>query len=114
MRRWHREGLPRWVDDNYKADVFFGFEAWYWNKVPCAVPFRSFKPEVLWEDDRKRVVRDENGIVKMEFKEGRGTSIPTFLEYPVKDWDSWKSYKERFDLDNIWSVSYTHLTLPTN
>ena len=102
LRRWHREGLPRWVNDNYKADIFFGFEAWYWHKVPCAVPFRKFEYKVLWEDDRRRVVRDEMGIVKMEFKEGRGTSIPSFIEHPVKDWDSWESYKERFELDDIW------------
>ncbi|MEM1848890.1 MAG: uroporphyrinogen decarboxylase family protein [Thermofilaceae archaeon] len=101
LRRWHREGLPEWVTDDYKADLYFGFENWFWNEVPYHIPFRGFKVEVLWEDERRRVVRDWLGVVKLEFKEGVGESIPTFLEYPVKDWDTWEAYKERFDLDAI-------------
>ena len=101
LRRWHREGLPEWVTDDYRADQYFGFEAWYWYKVPYYIPFRGFERVVLREDERTRVVRDELGVVKVELKEGVGESIPTYLDYPVKDWDTWESYKERFDIDNI-------------
>lgn len=101
LKRWHREGLPEWVNNDYKADQYFGFEAWYWNEVPVHIPFKRFEYKVLWEDDRRRVFRDETGVVKMELKEGCGTSMPSFLEYPVKDWETWESYKERFDLENI-------------
>lgn len=101
LRKWHNEGLPWWVKDNYTADIYFGFEAWYWNKVPIHIPFRPFKRKVLKEDDRIVIVRDETGIVKIEFKEGKGTSTPKYIEFPVKNWNAWQEYKERWDLDNI-------------
>ena len=101
LRQWHEEGLPRWVNDNDVADIYFGFEAWYSHKVPIHIPFKEFEVEVLWEDDRRIVVREANGIVCMKFKEGEGTSIPKYVEFPVKDWETWEEYKERFDLDGI-------------
>jgi len=101
LRRWHNEGLPRWVKDNYTADIYFGFEAWYWHKVPIHIPFKPFERKILREDDRVVIVRDETGVIKMEFKKGKGTSIPKYIEFPIKNWDSWQEYKERWDLDNI-------------
>jgi len=101
LRRWHSEGLPRWVTDNYKADLYFGFEAWYWHKVPIRIPFRPFEYKVLREDERTMVVRDESGVVKVVFKSGSGVSIPKYVDFPVKDWDSWQEYKDRYDLDGI-------------
>jgi len=101
LRRWHGEGLPKWVDDNYKADIYFNFEAWYWNKVPYHIPFKEFKSKVLWENDRKMIIREGNGIIMLKFKDGRGTSIPKYIDFPVKDWDTWNMFKDRYDLNSI-------------
>ena len=102
LLRWHREGLPSWVTDNRKADEYFGFEAWYWFKVPVIIPFKPFEERIL-EDRGETVLKiDSRGVVCLDFKNPRyGTSIPKFVSFPVKDWDSWESYKERFDLDGI-------------
>ena len=101
LRRWHKEGLPEWVDNNYKADIYFGFEAWYWYKVPIKIPFKSYEYKVLREDERTMIVRDGNGVIQMVFKEGKGVSIPKYIDFPVKDWETWEEYKSRYDLDGI-------------
>ena len=101
LERWHGEGLPTWVVDNDKADDYFGFEPWYRYKIPVHIPFKKFKVKILHEDDRRIVVRDENGVVSVQFKKGKGTSIPKYIEFPVKDWDSWEDYKARYSIDEI-------------
>jgi uroporphyrinogen decarboxylase len=113
LRRWHNEGLPRWVTDDTKANAFFGFEGRrseipIGEKVPLGfvdfhlvVPFKRFKREVLKEDERTIVIRDEIGVVSIQWKYGVSESIPRYLEFPVKDRDSWEEYKARFDLDGI-------------
>jgi len=113
LRRWHNEGLPRWVTDDTKANAFFGFEGRrseipIGEKVPLGfvdfhlvVPFKRFKREVLKEDERTIVIRDEIGVVSIQWKYGVSESIPKYLEFPVKDRDSWEEYKARFDLDGI-------------
>ena len=99
IERWHKEGLPLWVTNDHLADMFFGFEER--EVVPVHIPFRSFKTEVLSEDDRVEVVRDGSGVVQKRWKQGVSNSIPSYIEFPVKDRDTWESYRERFDLDGI-------------
>ena len=119
LKRWHNDGLPRWVIDDTKAQTFFGLEGRkteisVGEKIPLGilfgppidlyesvVPFDKFKSEILREDDRKRVLRDEAGLVSIQWKAGAGTSIPEFLQFPVKNKESWNDYKDRFDLDGI-------------
>jgi len=113
LERWHNEGLPRWITEDVKASTFFGFEGRrseipVGEKVPLgfhelrvAVPFRFFKREILKEDERSYTIRDENGVVSVQWKFGVSQSIPKFLEFPVKDRHSWEEYKARFDLDGI-------------
>jgi len=113
LRRWHNEGLPNWVTDDVKANTFFGFEGRrseipVGEKVPLGfhdfrvvVPFRSFKTEILREDERSYTVRDQFGVISIQWKPGVSQSIPRFIEFPVKDWESWESYKERFDIEGI-------------
>jgi len=111
--RWHREGLPKWVIDDTRANAFFGFEGRrteipVGEKVPLGfhdfhmvVPFKPFKREVLKEDERTIIVRDERGVVSIQWKFGVSASIPKFIDFPVKDRSSWEEYKARFDLDGI-------------
>ena len=111
--RWHKEGLPSWVTDDVKANIFFGFEGRrteipIGEKIPLGfhdfrvvVPFRSFKREILDEDERSYIVRDQFGVISIQWKPGVSESIPKFIEFPVKDRESWESYKERFDIEGI-------------
>jgi len=99
LLRWHNEGLPLWVNSDAKADAFFGFETR--EVVPVTIPFRPFKREVLAEDDRVEIVRESNGVVLKRWKSGVSTSIPSYIDFPVKDRDTWEEYRDRFDLDSI-------------
>ncbi len=113
LKRWHNEGLPRWVTDDVKANTFFGFEGRRWEipvgeKVPLgfidfrrAVPFRGFEPEILSEDERTYTVRDENGVISIQWKPEVSISIPRFIDFPVKDRASWERYRERFNIKDI-------------
>jgi len=113
LRRWHSEGLPSWVIDDVRAGTFFGFEGRrseipIGEKVPLGfhdfgvvVPFKGFKREVLKEDERSYVVRDQFGVISIQWKPGVGQSIPKYIEFPVKDREGWESYKERFDIEGI-------------
>jgi len=101
LAKWHSQGLPKWVTDNEKADIYFGFESVNWKGIPIHIPFKSFEFKILREDKRTMIVRDESGVIKMIFKEGVGVSIPKYIDFPVKDWDTWEDYKSRYDLDNI-------------
>lgn len=111
--RWHSEGLPKWVRDDVRANTFFGFEGRrseipVGEKVPfgfyefrLVVPFKPFERRVLREDERTVIMRDERGVVSIQWKYGISESIPKFIEFPVKDRDSWEEYKVRFDLNGI-------------
>jgi uroporphyrinogen decarboxylase len=97
--RWHNEGLPLWVTGDQRADLFFGFERR--DVVPVHVPFHGFKHEVLGGDDRVEIVRDSSGVVQKRWKAGVSNSIPSYVEFPVKDRETWESYRNRYDLTGI-------------
>jgi hypothetical protein len=56
-----------------------------------------FEREILADEGDKVVFRDEQGVVKRDRK--GFTTMPQFLEYPVKDRKTWEEHKWRFDPD---------------
>ncbi len=95
IRRWHNEGLPREVDKMWKADVFFGFDAWR-----KGLPVRSglvehFPPEIIEQGDRYTIKYDGRRIKVKVFTDGTDT-IPHYLDFPIKDRESYQPFKERF------------------
>jgi len=90
---WKKEGLPEEVTD---IEEFFGIETW--THPPVNIDLcPGFTEEVLEENERSRVIRDTAGIVKRESKVG--SSIPQFLEFPVKNRRDWEEIKERFNAE---------------
>ena len=59
------------------------FEGWIYPR---------FERTVVEEDDSVRVIIDESGIKQRVKKEG--VSMPQYLDWPVKDRDSWEQFKE--------------------
>jgi len=60
-----------------------------------------FESVVLEEDDRTQLVRDGSGIVARRWKGGRDeSSIPQFVDFPVKNRADWEAMKERFNPDD--------------
>jgi len=59
-----------------------------------------FEPKMLEEDDHAMKYVDLDGVKRIFLKEE--ATIPTSLEWPIKDWDTWNEIKaERMNLDDI-------------
>jgi len=56
-----------------------------------------FERRVLHDDGRVRLLVDERGVTCRELVERTETSMPNWLEFPVKDRASWKEMKRRYD-----------------
>jgi len=93
--RWQGEGLPAWVDNDAKADRFFGLESIH-GAPPHLGIHPGFEHRVLEEDDRHVILIDGSGIKQMVNKDG-SSSIPKFLEFPIHDHKSWDDFAKRLD-----------------
>lgn len=114
VRRWYGEGLAfkRRIPSNLAdGDGVWGFLEDWRDKIPRfedldeviafdkplkQVPFYywvypEFEITILEEDKEKRVFIDEMGIKKRINKSN--DSIPEYLEWPVKDKESWEKFK---------------------
>lgn len=100
--QWIREGMPAHVAEemSFYEMPFFGVE----RRGFCRVNYGmrpAFEQQVLQEDERHVVFRDEGGIVRRALKEGtvRGTrpSMDQYISFPVTDRESFERMKRRFD-----------------
>lgn len=132
VKRWHKEGLPGKNRDNSitKTSTIFGqsfplpsiFGDAIEERKPCdassdvssyfnldegfiGIPinywiFPAYKEKITYEDDTYIELWATDGIRKREYKDR--SSMPLWLEYPVKNRNDWEKIKEeRFSLDNI-------------
>ena len=97
------ETYERWKKESGKSDLnieqYFNFDENFSYISDFGSGLRLglnpwFEPEFIEEKERSIIRRDIHGIVREEIKPQFGNSIPNFLEYPVKDWDTWKKVKE--------------------
>jgi uroporphyrinogen decarboxylase len=90
------ETLERWRAETGRADLDpgaeLGFERSFASPAFHAGIFPAFTPEILDQDDRFVVHRDERGIVMRNRRDGH--SMPEFLSHPVKDAADWQRLKE--------------------
>ena len=87
--RWHEEGLPKEVDDNWKADIFFGFDPVA--HVPVHMGWHpGFEHIVLEDTERYTTYRGGDGVTAMVYKDGAST-IPHYIEFPLKDRATWEN-----------------------
>ena len=99
LRRWHGEGLPPQVGDELGAFLHFGVDL----QLPVLIGAHEhpgfdplFEEVVIEEDERYTVKIDQSGSKVRVFSDGAST-IPDFLEAPVKDAASWEEVKPRLD-----------------
>jgi len=99
LARWRGEGLPESHANMLLAFIYFGMEPW----IPLylgADQHPGFDPvfteNVLSNDGRRIVKRDITGSVIEVFQDG-SSSVPGYIEFPVKDWSSWEEVKKRLD-----------------
>lgn len=94
---WQRCGLPEEINNNEKADEFFKFDTKRSAGVNVGL-VKGFETKILFEDENYRIEIDGNGVKKKVLKKG-ASSIPHYLEFPLKDRESWKPFKERLQPD---------------
>jgi len=58
-----------------------------------------FEKVVLEKDDKNITYKDEYGVTNKTTI--NVTSLPMEIDNPVKDWESWKKYKENYDFSTI-------------
>jgi len=144
VARWYMEGLPRqsllkqipycqyvpaegcplpdgfWEESVYPADVsrYFEMDERIHSIGISLAPQPGFASEVLSEDDETITMRASDGKVLQTRKDG--TSMPHYLEYPVKEEKDFDAFIERFNPASPerfpnWSdqvVRYKHRSFP--
>ncbi len=95
LPRWHREGLPKQIDNNVIAAKYFGFMPFA--NVPVNVELLPpFETRVIEETDRHKIIVDESGVTCQVHKDG-ASSIPHYMDWSLKTPDDWPAFKERLD-----------------
>ncbi len=95
LTRWHNEGLPEEVNTNERADVFFGFDTWSRGVGVNSGLIEYFPEEILERTERHTVKYDGRRIKCKVFTDGTDT-IPHYLDFPIKDRESYLPFKQRF------------------
>lgn len=99
LERWRREGMPEGVD--YRD--YFGLD----NMVCLGVDNSPRFPwQVLEETDEYTVCRSNWGATFRNWKHAGG--VPEFLDFTIKDPDSWRAAKERMTPDPD-RINWDHL-----
>jgi uroporphyrinogen decarboxylase len=115
IEHWVADGAPQQLLDKTFRDHYLGFDdvcelneiisgptrIWYKveevllsTAVPSIVP--SFKPRFIEEEERTFTVITPGGQKVRVFRDDPAR-MPMFLDYPVKDWATWKEYKKRLN-----------------
>ena len=99
LDRWHGEGLPSEIDEIISANLYFGVDP----QLPVIIGdsdqpgfFPLFDEEVVEQTDEYVIKRDPAGSLVKVLASGAST-IPAWLESPVKDRESWEEVKARLD-----------------
>lgn len=93
---WPTQGFPL----DYDVKNHFGMD-YTQTLVNVNLLFHPvFEPTIEFENEDKLEYHDIDGVGRVFLKES--ATIPTSLDYPIKDWDSWNRLKEeRLNLKDI-------------
>jgi len=90
INRWYGEGLP----SGMSVWDYFGFDKI--EGIPLDYgPIPQYIPKTLYEDNRYRIEVQTNGITVKVLK--TSTSMPGFIDFPVKERTDWEKIKKRYD-----------------
>ena len=98
--RWEKEGLPAKCDlaREFRTDPANEGPVRFHNEYGTPYLFSPLERTILSETEEHQVVRDECGNTVQVFKDGRGQSMPQWVEYPVTCRQDWETIvKPRFD-----------------
>jgi uroporphyrinogen-III decarboxylase len=85
---------------DYDVSNFFNFDEGFGSVPYDYWIFPRFERKIIFEDDRVIELYDFDGIRKRTLKDG--TSMPFWIDYPIKDKHDWEKLKEeRFNFNTI-------------
>lgn len=105
--RWEKEGYTAMATELVGEHGGAGFLN-FWDYFGCDRQdeigiYYGFSPgfeyEVIEEDDRTVTFRNHEGIVMSELKEGRETSMPHWLDFPIKTKEDFRKNLYRWELN---------------
>lgn len=108
IRRWLAEGMPLDLAPDETTDMFsrtvddhFGFEHEGW-QIPSYTDIHPpYEEEVLERRAESVIMRDEDGVIAERYlHDADRSSIPRFIEFPVKTPDDWARIAERYGMDD--------------
>ena len=110
IRGWVPQGFPKELADqlgesmfNQKFNDFIGLDT---GEGGAGISLNlgmnpAFETKVIEEDELTQTARGGDGIVARRWKGGvQESSIPQYLEFPVKNRADWEGMKERYRLDD--------------
>jgi len=110
IRRWVDEGFPKDLAAglsesmfHHKFNEFIGLDM---DEGGAGIPLNTgmnpvFETKVIEEDELTQIVRGSDGVVARRWKSGtQESSIPQYIEFPVKNRADWQEMKERHRLDD--------------
>lgn len=113
IQRWANEGFPRdWAQEmgesmfHQRFEQFIGSDEADDSERQANLPLNfsihpPFERIVLRDEGETRVVRTEEGVTVRRYKpRSDQSSIPEYLDYPVKDRETWKPIRERYAVDD--------------
>ena len=90
------ETLDRWRAEGMTGEPWEALPITYYHRAPVETRiFPPFEEKVLSETASTRTVRNSSGVV-LEYTK-TATSMPHFIEFPVKDLDDFERLKDRLD-----------------
>ena len=92
--------LERWKTEGWNGEEDFAVTYRCDPRADVGLDFAMlprFERKVLEDDGRVRLFVDERGVTCRELVERTETSMPHWLDFPVKDRASWERMKERYD-----------------
>jgi uroporphyrinogen decarboxylase len=95
LEAWRRQGMPA----SASPEEFFGMDRWF-DKFPIDYgPYPGFEETVREDRGETEIRRDTLGVVFEQLKPQYGRSIPRYLDWFLKDRDSWSRFREFYDPD---------------
>ncbi len=95
---FRQQGMPSEIQTESQAYEYFGIDPFPVNIGGNLTLLPSFEPEIIREDEEYSVYRDSQGFIAQINKKG-AKSIPHYIEFPIKDRQSWEEFKKRLDPD---------------
>ena len=93
LERWRGEGLPR----EASLAEFFGLDRVGFTGGKPYTPLPPFEVQVLAEDAETRTIRDEVGITKRVSRRHEQSTMPQWLDFPVKSRADFRQFAKHLD-----------------